>query len=76
MKILNEGHLTAKGGSASLSMGIDALHLLTIYNGSVIDVIGGEAVHSNSFGIAATNGLIIEGTGIVNAIGGSAEYYS
>ena len=76
LKILNEGHLTAKGGSASLSMGIDALHLLTIYNGSVIDVIGGEAVDSNSFGIAAPNGLMIEGTGIVNAIGGSAEYYS
>ena len=76
LKILNEGHLTAKGGSASLSMGIDALHLLTIYNGSVIDVIGGEAVHSNSFGIAASNGLMIEGTGIVNAIGGSAENYS
>ena len=73
LKILNEGHLTAKGGSASLSMGIYALHLLTIYNGSVIDVIGGEAVDSNSFGIAATNGLIIEGTGIVNAIGGRAE---
>jgi hypothetical protein len=76
LKILNEGHLTAKGGSASLSMGIYALHLLTIYNGSVIDVIGGEAVDSNSFGIAASNGLMIEGTGIVNAIGGSAEYYS
>ena len=76
LEILNEGHLTAKGGSASLSMGIDALHLLTIYNVSVIDVIGGEAVDSNSFGIAASNGLMIEGTGIVNAIGGSAEYYS
>ena len=76
LKILNEGHLTAKGGSAKFSMGIYALHLLTIDNGSVIDAIGGEAVFINSYGIAAVNDLIIEGTGIVNAIGGSAEHYS
>ena len=67
LEILNEGHLTAKGGSASFSAGILALHLLTIDNGSVIDAIGGEAP-SNSFGITVDDDLIIEGTGIVNAI--------
>jgi hypothetical protein len=72
LKILNEGHLTAKGGSAWYSAGILAQDLLTIYNGSVIDAIGGEAVDRNSFGIIASNDLIIEGTGIVNAIGGRA----
>ena len=75
LKILNEGHLTAKGGSAKFSMGIYALHLLTIDNGSVIDAIGGEAP-SNSFGITVDDDLIIEGTGIVNAIGGKAESWS
>ena len=76
LKILNEGHLTAKGGSAWYSAGILAQDLLTIYNGSVIDAIGGEAVDRNSFGIIASNDLIIEGTGIVNAIGGKAELWS
>ena len=75
LKILNEGHLTAKGGSARYSAGILAQDLLTIYNGSVIDAIGGEA-SSNSFGITVVDDLIIEGTGIVNAIGGKAELWS